>query len=121
MAGLHELMDRVRGCFARIEPWVQAREYVRAVSADLPERNGWTIAEWIGDRTPDKTQRLLNHAVWDTDGVMSQVRRYAVAGLDEAAGQAGYGELLRVGALDPTLIKLVRTPFRLVDALEGVV
>ncbi len=121
MAGLQELMDRVRGCFARFEPWVQAREYVRAVSSDLPERNGWTIAEWIGDRTPDKTQRLLNHAVWDTDGVMSQVRRYAVAGLDEAAGQAGYGELLRVGALDPTLIKLVRTPFRLVDALEGVV
>lgn len=102
MAGLHELMDRVRGCFARIEPWVQAREYVRAVSADLPERNGWTIAEWIGDRTPDKTQRLLNRAVWDTDQVMSHLRRYAVAGLDAAAGQAGHGELLRIGALDET-------------------
>ena len=102
MSGLHELMGRVRGCFARIEPWVQACGYVRAVSSDLPERNGWTIAEWIGDRTPDKTQRLLNHAVWDTDGVMSHVRRYAAAGLDEAAGRAGYGQLLRIGALDET-------------------
>ncbi|CNE22163.1 Transposase (fragment) [Mycobacterium tuberculosis] len=102
MAGLHELMNQVRGCFARIEPWVQAREYVRAVSSDLPERNGWTIAEWIGDRTPDKTQRLLNHAVWDTSAVMAHVRCYSVAGLDRAADDAGRGRLLRIGALDET-------------------
>lgn len=102
MAGLHEVMEAVRGCFARIEPWVQAREYVRAVSSDLPERNGWTIAEWIGDRSPDKTQRLLNHAVWDTAGVMAHVRRYAVAGLDRAAQARGRTRLLRIGALDET-------------------
>lgn len=102
MVALHALMDRVRDCFARIEPWSQAREYVRAVSSDLPERNGWTIAEWIGDRSPDKTQRLLNHAVWDTAGVMAHVRRYVVAGLDQAAEVPGRGRLLRVGALDET-------------------
>ncbi|MWA07632.1 IS701 family transposase [Actinomadura sp. LD22] len=95
-------MGAVRGCFARIEPWVQARQYVRAVSSDLPERNGWTIAEWIGDRSPDKTQRLLNHAVWDTGGVMAHVRRYAVAGLERAAETCGRSGLLRVGALDET-------------------
>jgi hypothetical protein len=37
------------------------------------------------DRTPDKTQRLLNHAVWDTVAAMGVVRRFAVAGLEEAA------------------------------------
>jgi hypothetical protein len=30
--------------------------------SEMPERNGWSIARHDGDRTPDKTQRLLNHA-----------------------------------------------------------
>lgn len=100
--GLQMVMNHIRGCFARVEPWLQARAYVQAVASDLPKRNGWSIAEWIGDRTPDKTQRLLNRAVWDAPAVMSQVRRYVVAGLDRAALQAGTVTGLRVGALDET-------------------
>jgi hypothetical protein len=43
--------------------------------------------------TPDKTQRLLNHAAWDTFAAMGAVRRFAVAGLEEAArcGNAAAG------------------------------
>jgi len=36
----------------------------------LPKRNGWTVAQHAGDRTPDRTQRLLNHAFWDTFAAM---------------------------------------------------
>ena len=57
--------------------------------SELPERNGWSIARHAGDRTPDKTQRLLNHAAWDTFAAMSVVRRFAVAGLEEAARRGG--------------------------------
>jgi SRSO17 transposase len=96
--GLRALMAGVRGCFARIEPWLTAAGYVRAVLSDLPERNGWSIAEWVGDRTPDKTQRLLNRAVWDSGAVMAAVRGYVVAGLDAAAPASS----MRVGALDET-------------------
>ena len=38
------LLVRQQHFVARAGPWVQARGYVRAVSSDLPERNGWTIA-----------------------------------------------------------------------------
>ncbi|MER6828748.1 transposase [Streptosporangium sp. NPDC000563] len=58
--------------------------------------NGWTIAEWVGDRSPDATQRLLNRARWDTAGAMSAVRHFAVARLDAAARPAS----LTVGVLD---------------------
>ena len=57
--------------------------------SDLRSRNGWTIAERSGDRTPDRTQRLLNWAVWDTFAAMGVVRRFAMAGLDEAARKTG--------------------------------
>ena len=82
---------------------MQARKYVRAVMSEMPKRNGWTIAEHVGDRTPNRTQRLLNRAVWDEGAAMAEVRRFAVAGLQEAARKAGRrrGKLV-IGALDET-------------------
>jgi len=85
-----------------VEPWLQAGKYVGAVSSGLPRRNGWTIAEQAGDRTPDRTQRLLNRAAWDTFAAMGVVRRFAVSGLDEAARRPGRRAGLRIGALDET-------------------
>ena len=73
-----------------------------AVMSQIPRRNGWTIAAQAGDRTPDKTQRLLSRAVWDTFAAMGVVRRFAVAGLDEAAARTGRRRGLAVGALDET-------------------
>jgi len=84
-----ELLELLRPCFARLEPWLQAGKYTAAVMSELPERNGWSIARHVGDKTPDKTQRLLNHAVWDTFAAMGIVGRFAVAGLEDAARRQG--------------------------------
>jgi SRSO17 transposase len=97
-----ELLGLLRPSFARVEPWLQAGKYVGAVSSGLPKRNGWTIAQQVGDRTPDRTQRLLNRAAWDTFAAMGVVRRFAVSGLDEAARRSGRPGALRIGALDET-------------------
>ena len=97
-----ELLGLLRPCFARTEPWLQAGKYAAAVMSDLRRRNGWTIAERSGDRTPDRTQRLLSRAVWDTFAAMAVVRRFAVAGLDEAARKTGRRRGLAVGAVDET-------------------
>ena len=74
-----ELLGLLRPCFARTEPWLQAGKYVSALVSELPRVNGWSIARHGRDRTPDRTQRLLNHASWDTFAAMSVVRRFAVA------------------------------------------
>ena len=94
-------MELLRPCFARVEPWLQAGRYAAALMSQIPRRNGWTIAEQAGDRTPDKTQRLLNRAVWDAAAAMRAVRRFAVAGLDQAA-RTGGRRGLAVGAIDET-------------------
>jgi hypothetical protein len=97
------LLGRLRPCFTRIEPFTQVRKYVRAVMSDLPTRNGWTIAEYAGDASPDKTQRLLNRASWDAFEAMSEVRKFAVAGIGEAARRGGRRRgRLTAGALDET-------------------
>jgi SRSO17 transposase len=97
-----ELLSLLRPCFVRPEPWLQAGKYVSALVSGLPKRNGWTIAEYVGDLAPDRTQRLLNRAAWDTSAALGVVRRFAVAGLDEAARRSGRRRGLVIGALDET-------------------
>jgi len=97
-----ELLCLLRPCFARAEPWLQAGKYVSALASDLRRRNGWTIAEHAGDWAPDRTQRLLNRASWDTFAAMGVVRRFAVAGLDDAARRSGQRHGLVIGVLDET-------------------
>ena len=84
-----ELLGLLRPCFARTEPWLQAGKYVSALVSELPRVNGWSIARHRRDRTPDRTQRLLNHASWDTSAAMSAVRRFAAAGLEQRPGAGG--------------------------------
>ena len=97
-----ELLCLIRPCFVRTGPWLQAGKYLSALVSGLPRANGWTIAEQAGDRAPDRTQRLLNRAVWDTFAAMGVVRRFAVAGLEEAFRRSGRRRGLVVGALDET-------------------
>ncbi|MDP9798666.1 SRSO17 transposase [Catenuloplanes nepalensis] len=96
-----ELLERLRSCFVRTQTWQHAGRYVSALVSEIPKRNGWTIAQQAGDRTPDRTQRLLNRAVWDEQAAMSAVRRFVVTGLDTVAGRRTRRGL-RIGALDET-------------------
>jgi SRSO17 transposase len=94
-------MGLLRSCFMRTQTWLQAGKYVSALASDLPSRNGWSVAEHAGDRAPDKSQRLLSRASWDETAAMSQVRKYAAAGLDDAARRSRRRRMT-VGALDET-------------------
>jgi SRSO17 transposase len=94
VANLAVLHGRLAACFARASPFAQARKYLVGLISDLPRKNGWTLAEHAGDATPDRMQRLLNHAVWDQDAAQGVVRgfvaeqlrdqRLVVAALDES-------------------------------------
>ena len=94
-------MGALRPGFARTQTWLQAGKYVNALASGLPSRNGWSVAEYCGDRSPDCTQRLLNRASWDEAAAMSVVSRHAVTGLDEAARRCRR-KRMAVGALDET-------------------
>jgi hypothetical protein len=77
-AGLEELLGRVAGRFARVEPRRHARALVLGLLADLPRKNCWTVAEHAGQATPDGLQHLLAGAVWDEHAVRDDVRDYLV-------------------------------------------
>ncbi|WP_218041559.1 IS701 family transposase [Acrocarpospora macrocephala] len=96
-----ELLERLKPCFARTGTWQHAGKYMSALVSELPKRNGWTIAQHAGDRSPDRTQRLLSRAVWDESAAMSEIRRFAAKGLDTAARRRRRGSLV-IAAIDET-------------------
>jgi hypothetical protein len=83
------LLEHLRSCFTRTQTWQHAGRYVSALVSDIPKRNGWTIAQRAGDRTPDRTPRLLNRAVWDTPAAMSGLHRFVMARLDTVTAPCG--------------------------------
>jgi SRSO17 transposase len=83
--GLDEVMDRIAGRFARVEPRRRARAFVLGLLAGLPRVNCWTIAEHAGEASPDGMQHLLARAVWDADAVRDDLRDYVVEHLADPA------------------------------------
>src|SRR6476620_6274542 len=73
-----ELMLRVGGRFARVEPRRRMAAFVRGLLAGLPRVNCWSIAEHAGEQCPRGMQRLLSAAVWDDVGVRDDLRGYVL-------------------------------------------
>jgi SRSO17 transposase len=71
-----ELTGRIAGRFGRVESRHRAEKLLLGLVSELPRKNCWTIAEHVGDATPDGLQHLLARAVWDADAVRDDLRDY---------------------------------------------
>ena len=79
---------RFADVFGRKEPRAQATKYLRGLMASVPRKNGWQVAEVIGDRTPDATQRLLYQAKWSADTARDPLLQYVIEVFGEEDGIA---------------------------------
>lgn len=66
------------------------RWYVGGLLSEVERKNGWTLAEAVGDAGPEGLQWLLNFYAWDTAGVRVDVRAAVV----EAIGDAENGVVI---------------------------
>ena len=78
--------ERIGGRFARSEPRRRALAYIRGLLSDAERKNGWQLAESLGDPTPDGIQHLLARADWDADAVRDDLIRYVAEHLGHADG-----------------------------------
>jgi SRSO17 transposase len=74
----NEMFAGVAGEFQTAASRKRARAYVLGLLSHAERKNGWTLAEFAGDLTPDGMQRLLNYYAWDAGAVRDAVRRYVV-------------------------------------------
>jgi SRSO17 transposase len=78
--------ERIGGRFARREPRRRALAYIRGLLSQTERKNGWQLAEYLGDPTPDGVQHLLARADWDADAVRDDLIGYLVEHLGHADG-----------------------------------
>jgi SRSO17 transposase len=82
-----ELHRRIGHRFCRSEARERARRYLAGLLGRVERKNGWQMAEAIGERDPQGVQRLLNSARWEANEVRDDLREYVVEHLgDEESG-----------------------------------
>ena len=85
-AGLQELHGRIAHRFSRSESRQRVLAYLQGLLGSVERKNGWQLAEYAGDATPDGVQRLLAVYQWDADEVRDDLRGYVVEHLGDAGG-----------------------------------
>jgi hypothetical protein len=61
---------------------------LRGLLAPVERKNGWQLAEAVGDRTPDGVQDLLSRVHRDADAVRDDLQAYVVQHLSDPDGVA---------------------------------
>ena len=84
---------RFASLFARSEPREQAVKHLRALMGPVGRRNGWQLAEVIGDARPDAEQRLLYSADWSADDARDRMMDFVIE---------QFGDPSAIGVLDET-------------------
>ena len=69
---------RFNDVFGRKEPRAQAAKYLRGLLGPVARKNGWQLAEAMGDTVPDPTQRLLYRTLWSADSARNILQKYIV-------------------------------------------
>jgi len=114
-AGLDDLHERIAGRFGRAEPRARVREYVSGLVTGLERKNGWTLAEWAGEVSPDGMQRRGVLPASQERGRARPVPGPHLAGLVRphhlvnarpglAGRQPGQGREKGIGTSDPGMI-----------------
>jgi SRSO17 transposase len=83
---LRALEARLGRLFVRPEPRRQAGLYLEGLLSAAKRKNGWQLAEQIGDARPWRTQRVLSHALWDEDAARDLCREYVLEHLNAPDG-----------------------------------
>src|SRR5436189_6298094 len=69
---------RLSELFVRSEARREAGLYLEGLLSAVERKNGWQLAEHLGDARPWRTQRLLSHVQWDEEAARDLCRGYVV-------------------------------------------
>ena len=77
--------------FSRSESRQRVLAYLQGLLGSVERKNGWQLAEYAGDATPDGVQRLLAVYHWDADQVRDDLQGYVMEHLGRSRRGAGSG------------------------------
>lgn len=72
--------------FGRREPREEVVQYLRGLMAPVARKNAWQMAEAVGERIPDRMQRLLYRVEWDADAARDDLQQFVIESLGDDDG-----------------------------------
>jgi SRSO17 transposase len=83
---LAELSGRIGSHVRRAEVRKRIGRYIQGLLASIERKNGWQMAEELGEANAHGVQRLLEEADWDEEVVRDELRSYVIEQLGETDG-----------------------------------
>jgi SRSO17 transposase len=83
---LADVARRLCSHFGRSETKQLALDYLQGLLSCVERKNGWQLAEHLGQVNPYRLQHLLDRAVWDAEAVRDALRHYVIEHLGSAQG-----------------------------------
>jgi SRSO17 transposase len=80
---LAQVAERIGPHFRRAEVRSRAIRYLEGLLSTIERKNGWQVAEELGEHGPRGMQRLLGEADWDEEAVRDELQAYVVEHLEE--------------------------------------
>jgi len=77
---------RFADLFERSESREQARTYLRGLLSEAQRKNSWQMAEAVGERLPDRMQRLLYRVPWDADAARDRLQQFVIETFGDPEG-----------------------------------
>ena len=81
---LEQLVARIDSRFVRSEARQRAKSYLQGLLSPAERKNGWQLAEMLGEQTPYGIQQFLYRGAWDADELRDDLRQYVVEQLGDA-------------------------------------
>jgi len=75
---------RIGSRFVRREQRLHAGRYLQGLISRVQRKNGWQLAEQLGEVTPVNLQHFIARAEWDADAVRDDLQSYVVEQLGDA-------------------------------------
>jgi len=64
--------------FTRLSTREQVSRYLRGLLMEAERKNSWQLAEAVGERIPDRMQRLLYQVPWDADAARDRLQHFII-------------------------------------------
>jgi SRSO17 transposase len=83
---LAEVQARIGPRFGRAEVRSRVHQFLEGLLAPVERKNGWQLAEALGERGPRGVQRLLGGSKWNDEAVRDDLRAYVLDHLRQETG-----------------------------------
>lgn len=83
---LQRVSERIEPRFGRRELRLHAQRYLQGLLSSVDRKNGWQLAEELGELTPTNLQHFIARSRWDAELVRDDLQAYVAEHLHAADG-----------------------------------